>query len=143
MNNDIRKTLNFSFLVALFSFFTLAAAAQSFSLKDRLGKWQSTNPEKKLEFIFIDSSTLQMKQDGNPALNNLEFDYTIDTLKNQKILTVHYPNGAMLKLFLWVKSEDEFKTLAVDIMNYKDPLKKVPDENNKNVITFKKVHNFQ
>jgi len=43
-----------------------------------------------------------------------------------------------MKMIMWIKSKDEIRFFEVDMMNYKDPLKEIPEESNKKIVTFKR-----
>jgi hypothetical protein len=116
----------------------LCISAQGLSKKDLIGKWQSVNSEKPMEMIFADTTTLYVKTDGNPALNNATLTFSIDSIKDHSLLLIHFPTGFTMKMILWVKTKDEIRLFAVDLMNYKDPLKEIPEETSKKIIIMKR-----
>jgi hypothetical protein len=118
-----------------------AGYGQSLSKKDLIGKWQSTNGDKPFEMTIADSLVLYFKADGTPMVNNMALTYTIDSIKNESILNIHFPTGFNMKLILRMKSLDEIRLFDVDLANYKDPLKDIPDENSKKVRVLKRVKN--
>jgi len=119
----------------------LAISAQGFSKKDLIGKWQSANAAKPMEIIFSDTITLSIKTDGNPALSNTTLTYSVDSIGKNTLLSIHFPTGFTMKMILWVKSKDEFRLFEVDLINYKDPLKEIPEEHDKKIIILKRSTN--
>ena len=116
-------------------------SAQAFSKKDLIGKWQSVNAATSIEMIFADTITVYFKGDRNAAFNNLMLTYTIDSIENHALLLVHFPNGFTMKMIMWVKNKDELRLFSVDAMNYKDPLKDLPAEDNKKIVIMKRAGN--
>ena len=119
----------------------LTRSAQAFSKKDLIGKWQSVNAEKSMEMIFADTTTLYIKTDGNAALNNTTLTYSIDSIENHALLHIRFPNGFTMKMIIWVKGKDEIRLFAVEPLNYKDPLKDVPEEGSKQIVIMKRSKN--
>ncbi len=112
--------------------------AQEFSPRDLLGKWQAINGKESLQIKFIDSTHVYFIREEGQPINNMLLGYTIDTLKNQFILNVIFPTGFILKSFLWIKNKTQIKILGIDIMNYKDPMKKNPQEEDPKTIILRK-----